>query len=186
LNIKHATKEQIIKGKQIVGQDQPVESSVRVAPHAVWRRPLEGELKLNVDGAFVAQTLEAGAGMIMRRSDGTIVFSVCRVLSNCTSALEAEMLASLDGVRFATDMGLDHITVESDCQVLVNLQTGDDQDGSPLCHLMEDLHIMLSSGRFLYVIKIPRLCNSASHALANFGMVNQKTQFSLGSVHAEL
>jgi hypothetical protein len=96
------------------------------------------------------------------------------------------MLACLDGVRFATDMGLDHITVESDCQVLVNLLTGDDRDGSPLCHLMEDLHIMLSSGRFLHVIKIPRLCNSASHALANFGMVNQRTQLWLGSVPAEL
>jgi hypothetical protein len=81
-NIKHATTEQIIKGKQIAGQDEPVESLVRVAPQVVWRRPQEGELKLNVDGAFVAQTLEAAAGMIMRRSDGTIVFSTCRVLSN--------------------------------------------------------------------------------------------------------
>jgi hypothetical protein len=47
---------------------------------------------------------------------------------------------------------------------------------------LQDLRIMLSSGRFLHVIKIPRLCNSASHALANFGMVNQRTQFWLGSV----
>jgi hypothetical protein len=155
-NIKHATTEQIIKGKQIARQDHPVKISVQAVSQAVWRRPAEGELKLNVDGAFVAQTLEAVAGMIMRRSDGTIVFSACRVLSNCTSALEAEMLACLDGVRFATDMGLDRILVESDCQVLVNVLTGDDRDGSPLCHLVEDLHIMLSSGRFLNVIKIPR------------------------------
>jgi hypothetical protein len=47
---------------------------------------------------------------------------------------------------------------------------------------VEDLRIMLSSGRFRSVIKIPRLCNSASHVLANFGMVNQRTQLWLGSV----
>jgi hypothetical protein len=80
----------------------------------VWQRPGEGELKLNVDGAFVAQTL-AGTGMIVRRGDGSVVFSACRVLWYCTSALEAELLGYLDWIRFATDMGLDHITVESDC-----------------------------------------------------------------------
>jgi hypothetical protein len=138
-NIKHATTEQIIEGKQIAGQDHPVKISVQVVSQPIWRRPAEGELKLNVDEEFVVQTLEAGAGMIMRRSD--------------TSALEAKMLACLDGVRFATDMGLDRITVESDCQVLVNLVTGDDRDGFPLCHLVEDLRIMLSCGRFLNVIK---------------------------------
>jgi hypothetical protein len=51
---------------------------------------------------------------------------------------------------------------------------------------VEDLRIMLSFGLCCNVIKIPRVCNSASHALANFGMVNQRTQFWLGSAPVEL
>jgi hypothetical protein len=86
-NIKHATTEQIVKGKQIVGEDPLVRRSVQSASQAGWQCPAVGELKLNVDGAFVAQTLEVGARMIVRHGDGSIVFSACRVLWNCTSVL---------------------------------------------------------------------------------------------------
>jgi hypothetical protein len=45
---------------------------------------------------------------------------------------------------------------------------------------------MLGFDRFLDVHKIPRLCNSASHDIARFGMVNKRTQLWLGSVLDEL
>jgi hypothetical protein len=50
-NIKHATTERIIKGKHIASPE-PVRSPVQSAPHAIWVRPGEGELKLNIDGCW--------------------------------------------------------------------------------------------------------------------------------------
>jgi hypothetical protein len=41
-----------------------------------WVMPPAGMLKLNIDGAFLAQSGQDGAGMILRQSDGTIVFVV--------------------------------------------------------------------------------------------------------------
>jgi hypothetical protein len=137
-NIKHATIERIIKGKHIASPE-PVRSPVQSAPHAIWVRPGEGELKLNIDRAFAAHTMEAG--MILRCSDGSIVFSACRVLCNCMSALQAELSACLEGVCFASDMGLECITVETDCQELVCLAHGKEPDGSLLFHLVEDLRL---------------------------------------------
>jgi hypothetical protein len=113
-NIRNATTEQIIKGKQNVGRDSVARSPVQPASHVIWTRPADGELKLKIDRAFVAQTMEAGAGMILRCSGGWIVFSACRALRNCTSALEAELLACLKGARFATDTGLDCTMIETD------------------------------------------------------------------------
>jgi ribonuclease HI len=149
-------------------------------PIKVWRRPAEGEVKLNIDGAFMVCTAHGGIGVIARRFDGSTIFSACRSVRPCSSALEAELLACLDGIRFAMDMGLQHVTVETDCQELVTLATSKDRDGSSLGHLVEDLRELLSADAVVGIVKIPRVCNSSSHELARFGMLNHRTQFWLG------
>jgi ribonuclease HI len=186
-NIRNLTSEQIIKGKQVVGQVSPL-TQCRTAdiPHALWTPPQADELKLNVDGAFMVQTKQAGAGTILHRSDGSVVFSACRVLWRCSSALEAELMACLEGIRLATDMGHQQIVVETDCQELVLIATNEERNGSPLGHLIEDLRLLLASAHIVGFNKIPRVCNIASHELARFGMVNSRSQVWLGSVPCEL
>jgi hypothetical protein len=56
------------------------------------------------------------------------------------------------------------------------------RDASSLCHLVEDLQILLYSDHFISFSKIPRCCNKASHELAQFGVLHNKTQVWLGSV----
>ena len=48
-------------------------------------------------------------------------------------------------------------------------------------HLVQDLHLLLCSDRFLSFSKIPRVCNKASHELARFGMQKQRTEVWLRS-----
>jgi hypothetical protein len=54
------------------------------------------------------------------------------------------------------------------------------RDGSSLSHLVEDLRDLLSADAMVGIVKIPRICNTSSHELARFGMLNHRTQFSLG------
>jgi ribonuclease HI len=186
-DIRQATPEQILKGKQSVERDKEHGMmAVSLGPKPLWARPEEGALKLNIDGAYVKETGQAGAGMIMRRADGSVVFSACRVLRHCSSAFEAELLACLEGIRFAADMDLSHITIESDCQTLVSVATKDNRDGSALGHLIEDLRVMLASERFDQIVKISRYCNKSSHELARFGMREQRSQLWVGSVPSDL
>jgi ribonuclease HI len=84
--------------------------------------------------------------------------------------LEAELLACIDGIRFAMDMGLQHVTVEIDCQELVTMATSKARDGSSLGHLVEDLRDLLSADAMVGIVKIPRSCNTSSHELARFGI----------------
>jgi ribonuclease HI len=79
------------------------------------------------------ETGQAGAGMIIRRADGSVVFSACWYDH------EAELMVCLEGVRIAVGMDLAHITIETDCQVLVQVAVQDDRDGSALGHLIEDV-----------------------------------------------
>jgi hypothetical protein len=71
---RQATPEQILKGKQSVARDKEHGmTAVSLGPNPLWTRPKEGALKLNIDGAYVMETGQAGAGMIMRRVDGSVV-----------------------------------------------------------------------------------------------------------------
>jgi hypothetical protein len=94
-NIRKLDPEVVLKGKQIIhiqGIEERANQSVRVP----WVMPPAGALKLNIYGAFLAQSGQAGAGMILRRSDGTIVFVACRSLRFCSSALDSEINACIE------------------------------------------------------------------------------------------
>ena len=79
-------------------------------------------------------------------------------------------------------MSHERIIVETYSLELVHLVTSKERDGSALCHLVHDLQILLSSAQVKTILKIPTLCNSASHELARFGMLNKRTQVWVGSV----
>ena len=62
--------------------------STEVVPSC--RPPSAGKVKLNSDGSFTGDG-RAGAGMVLRDSNGAIIFSACRTLYRCCDALEAEL-----------------------------------------------------------------------------------------------
>ena len=142
-----------------------------------WSRPPVGVFKLNVDGSYIAQTGSAGAGMILRRSDGSILFSACKVLHFCSSALDSELNACLEGVKMALQTCQENIMVEMDSLELLAMSRSKTRDCSSLGMLMEDLRILLPSDRIISFTKIPRLQNTSSHELARFSMLNNITEF---------
>jgi hypothetical protein len=91
----------------------PAAVPVRLPEEAkAWEKPLEGMVKLNVDVAFLESTGAAGAGMILRDAQGQIVFSSCRSLQRCGSALEAELCACLEGMSLALQWSQQDVLVE--------------------------------------------------------------------------
>ena len=79
-----------------------------------WERPPAGMLKLNIDGSYNESTGVAGAGMILRDEHGRIVFSSCRFLRRCGSALEAELSACMEGMSLALEWSQHDVLVETD------------------------------------------------------------------------
>lgn len=58
-----------------------------------WEPPVQGFVKLNTDGSFIASDGSSSTGMILRDTTGNIVFTACRHLLTCTDALETELCA---------------------------------------------------------------------------------------------
>ncbi|KAM0891113.1 hypothetical protein ACQ4PT_026619 [Festuca glaucescens] len=95
-----------------------------------WSTPPMGCLKLNVDGAYVAQTGDAGVGIILRNNEGAVRIAACRSLKFCSSALDAELQACLMGVRLALDHSNEDLLVETDSLELVCMALNKLKDGS--------------------------------------------------------
>jgi hypothetical protein len=61
-------------------------------------------------------------------------------------------MSCFEGVRIAVGMDLTRITIETDCQVLVQVAARDDRDGFALGHLIEDLRVLLALKRFDHIV----------------------------------
>jgi ribonuclease HI len=128
----------------------------------------------------------AGASMILRHDDGSIVFSACQALRFCSSALESELSACLEGVSKTLEGSSEAIIIETDCLELIHLIKAESRDNLSLGHLVADLKDLLSPPRIIEVKKIYRDQNSASHELARFGMLQDRTDVWFGTAHVPL
>jgi hypothetical protein len=103
----------------VIDHDRGFQKGKRKANHRAhgmqaWRPPEEGEAKLNVDGAYVAQD-QAGCGMLLHTHDRQVVYVSCRKLSNCSSATKAELIAIEEGLKLALQWSNLRFDVETDC-----------------------------------------------------------------------
>jgi ribonuclease HI len=180
-NISNSTSKEVLKGKKPIGHliSLPDESPVEVTVN-LWVRPPEGETKLNVDGSFMASDGKAGAGMIPRAHDGTIIFSACRSLEQCNSALEAELCAIMEGTALAVERCQQPIMIETDSAEVVRMLTTTARDRSPLGHIVAKARTLINSERVAGIVKIPRSQNVASHLLAGYSRLNGHTDVWLG------
>ena len=66
--------------------------STRKEVYIRWVAPLDGWVKINVDGAYKREAKLAGCGGLIRGSDGVWIQGLARKLSVC-SAIKAELWA---------------------------------------------------------------------------------------------
>jgi hypothetical protein len=74
--------------------------------------------------------------MILRWSDGSVVFSTCRVLHFCSFVLDAELHACLEGIELALDICQENFSVETDNIELINMATSVVRDSSAIGHVV--------------------------------------------------
>jgi hypothetical protein len=80
-----------------------------------WAAPREGAFKANVDAGWDAASKNAGLGIVIRDHLGSVLFTEWRFIPYCESAEEAEMLASLEGLKHLVRLHRWPATLESDC-----------------------------------------------------------------------
>jgi hypothetical protein len=142
-------------------------------PSASWCPPTPGWCKLNIDGSFGADA-SAGASMLLRDSDGAIVFSACRHILNCRDALESEIYSVYAGLSLALQWCSLPLVVESDCLEVVNMLKSEGIDRSVYAPMIEEIKTLLKV-HHTCITHVKRCQNSSSHFLANLARTSAST-----------
>ncbi|XBH62951.1 hypothetical protein VPH35_117042 [Triticum aestivum] len=170
LCINQHPSEDHVKGKMVVVASPPaarVISGAKMQPR--WVPPDTGWTKLNTDGSFITSTGAAGGGMILRDDRGEIIYSACRELRACESALEAELAACREGLELALHRTNLSIIVELDSAEAVTLLTTRTRDRSRHHILIEEIQSLadINDSEILFA-RCSRSQNNISHELAAY------------------
>ncbi|CAL1358711.1 unnamed protein product [Linum trigynum] len=92
----------------------------RVMADIAWSSPVEGWVKLNIDGASNGNPGMAGVGGVLRDSMGHWIVGFMAKIGEATAAL-AELWAFYHGLDIAWKSGYRQIVVESDSQLAIQL-----------------------------------------------------------------
>ena len=77
--------------------------------------------------------------MVLRDYIGSIIFFSCRFIQRCTSALEAEMAALMEGVDLALERSPDGLIVETDCSVAMRMIMDTEANRSLVAFMVGDI-----------------------------------------------
>lgn len=182
-NLKQDVPPVSVKGKTPVGPTNAHEI-IAVGQGRTWSKPQAGWTKLNCDGSFDDKAA-AGSGMVLRDSDGLIIFSSCRQLFNCRDPLEAELGACMEGLSLALSRTELPIAIEMDSLLAVKMIQSRDDDRSLYCSLVREIK-HLRSLRETSITHIYRQQNRVSNSLANFARSEARTITWLGSGPTEV
>ncbi|CAL8151681.1 unnamed protein product [Prunus armeniaca] len=101
----------------------PTSGNNRQTPQARWITPPTSLAKINVEAAWHHGSCRAGAGIIIRNSEGS--FRGAKSISfHVETALDAEAVALLEGCKFAKEQNFTKVCFESDSLELIKYVKG--------------------------------------------------------------
>ena len=143
-----------------------------------WKPPLENWIKLNVDGASKGNPGLAGGGGVLRSHRGDWIKGFAANFGVCSS-MKAELLALLQGLQLARNLGISRLEVHMDSKVVVDTLTGTTKSNQLYYFTLKHCKALLHDSS--WSIKLHhcyRESNRAADRLANLG-VEQSTPFVL-------
>ncbi|KAK8564521.1 hypothetical protein V6N12_036644 [Hibiscus sabdariffa] len=120
------------------------ESRPRIARQTpIWRKPIAGMVKINVDGAYSPTSRHATVRIVARDDDGMVLAGLAKRLEGIQNAGLAEAAAFHEGIQLEIDMGWTNANVEGDAMDIVNRLGNPDEDISTIrVHLERDRRIL--------------------------------------------
>ena len=133
-----------------------------------WKRPAEGWVKINCDGAFKIKQgsvteNEVGIGVVIRNKNREMVAGITKKVL-IGSSIEAEAVALREGVWLAAERKMDRIMLETDSEILYKEITGRRKIGCwKIKSYIEDILKKKDSFIQFECSKINRLANKAAN-----------------------
>ena len=110
---------------------------------------------------------------MLRDQDGDVVMACRGRIEALLNPLQGELIACIQGVQAAIEVGVGHVVVESDDVAVVQAVYSSAYDLSAVTHLVAELRSLLSMNFISWVVQqSPRSCNRVAHELASLGSMS--------------
>lgn len=136
-----------------------------------WRRPEEGWVKANADGALAKQLRTGGGGAVLRDNNGKFIAGSCHFFPSTHDADVAELKACRRALVLAKEVQVQKVILETDSQVSVRKIMNTQKDLSANGQLVEEIKDLLHSFREFRVAWVRRSANKVAHILAREGCI---------------
>jgi ribonuclease HI len=114
-----------------------------------WTKPPENTLKLNCDASFFPDERTGSWGALIWDSDGDLVLLGRGRINHLLDPFHAELIACLQGIQLAVNLGIGRIIVETGAQEVVKAVMSSSYDGSATSLLISEIKSLVDSN-FLY------------------------------------
>jgi hypothetical protein len=111
-------------------------------------------LKLNCDASFFPESKTGSWGVLIRDCDGDLVLTGRGRINHLLNPFHAELIACLQGIQLAVNLGIGRIIVETDAQEVVKAIKSSSYDGSVVGHLIDEIKSLLASNFLLVCLLV--------------------------------
>ncbi|KAM6557685.1 hypothetical protein CsatB_004704 [Cannabis sativa] len=132
-----------------------------------WTKPVEGTIKINVDGATFEANNSYGTGFIVRDTNGAVMFATSLHSMGLSNAPFAEMISIKEALSWikASDL-TERISIETDCLTAVQALNCQLDMPSLFGAIVQECRSFLSLLSNVSICHVKRSANKAAHCLA--------------------
>lgn len=132
-----------------------------------WMKPRRNYVKLNIDAAFDADSLQGAVGAVLRDSSGKFIAAANEKLDVCHDAFTAEAISLRFGLNLARNTGCNRLQINSDnMDVITTMQAG--SSSSVASAIFEDCYFMSMDFSHVIYEHCFREANLVAHELARW------------------
>jgi hypothetical protein len=138
-----------------------------VGPECTWQGPINGVIKINMDGAVNAQEAVGGSGGVARDAVGLFMGAWCKNYPGIVDPLTTEALAFRDAVLFARAHNFSQVMFDTDCSELV--RHWEARRNRPLiAPLLDEVSVLSLDFQVFSLSFACRLANKSAHEFCVF------------------
>lgn len=153
---------------------------------SVWVRPLPNTVKVSVDAAVFEDCGGVGVGLIARDSEVLLIEAKALCYPHLVAPMLTEAMAIKEALRWIDRSHWSHVTVESDCLVVIQAIRDNIPMRSPFGLVVEDCCKLLKRLHKVSLFFVKRSANMVAHYLARESYVCSGRIFNRSFVPIEI
>lgn len=132
----------------------------------MWQPPYHSFLKLNVDDCLYIGGESFALGMVVRDEKGCFVTGKNMRVQGTITVMEAKARSVQEAISWIEEMGLHHVPVECDSELVVNAVNNEISYYLEIGHILEFCRLKFKSRTDLFLCHLKKQANRAAHLMA--------------------